>query len=150
MKTKILILTLAALCCTSIASGKNCIEELYQTVSKFSNAEKVNLNGLALGLLKPFYAELKGFNGIQIVNAEDISRKEYNKVEKILTQCNSNDLETIISSNEENEKTRIWVRTEEEMICEIVIVALDVYEVSLVRIKGKIDPEQLNDIIDNN
>ena len=62
MKTKILILALAAFCSFSSISASNCIDNLFNTASRMPNAEKVNLNSFVLGLLKPFTSELKGIN----------------------------------------------------------------------------------------
>ena len=59
MKTKILILALAAFCSFSSISAGNCIDNLFNTASRMPNAEKVNLNSFVLGLLKPFSSELK-------------------------------------------------------------------------------------------
>ena len=44
MKTKILILALAAFCSFSSISAGNCIDNLFNTASRMPNAEKVNLN----------------------------------------------------------------------------------------------------------
>lgn len=42
MKTKILILALAAFCSFSSISAGNCIDNLFNTASRMPNAEKVN------------------------------------------------------------------------------------------------------------
>ena len=51
---------------------------------------------------------------------------------------------------EEDEMARILMKIEKEKIREIVIISLEKDEVSFIRIKGAIDPEQLNAIIENN
>ena len=75
MKTKILILALAAFCSFSSISAGNCIDNLFNTASRMPNAEKVNLNSFVLGLLKPFSSELKGIKSMSIIDAENISSK---------------------------------------------------------------------------
>ena len=72
MKTKILILALAAFCSFSSISAGNCIDNLFNTASRTPNAEKVNLNSFVLGLLKPFSSELKGIKSMSIIDAENI------------------------------------------------------------------------------
>ena len=67
MKTKILILALAAFCSFSSISASNCIDNLFNTASRMPNAEKVNLNSFVLGLLKPFSSELKGIKSMSII-----------------------------------------------------------------------------------
>jgi hypothetical protein len=147
MKTKILILALAAFCSFSSISAGNCIDNLFNTAS---NAEKVNLNSFVLGLLKPFSSELKGIKSMSIIDAENISSKDYTRFEKIITQCYSDGYETVTSSNEENEIVRILMKIEKEKIREIVIISLEENEISLIRIKGKIDPNQMQNIIEDN
>ena len=99
MKTKILILALAAFCSFSSISAGNCIDNLFNTASRMPNAEKVNLNSFVLGLLKPFSSELKGIKSMSIIDAENISSKDYTRFEKIITQCDSDGYETVTSSN---------------------------------------------------
>ncbi len=129
MKTKILILALAAFCSFSSISAGNCIDNLFNTASRMPNAEKVNLNSFVLGLLKPFSSELKGIKSMSIIDAENISSKDYTRFEKIITQCDSDGY---------------------EKIREIVIISLEENEISLIRIKGKIDPNQMQNIIEDN
>ena len=97
MKTKILILALAAFCSFSSISAGNCIDNLFNTASRMPNAEKVNLNSFVLGLLKPFSSELKGIKSMTIIDAENISSKDYTRFEKIITQCDSDGYETVTS-----------------------------------------------------
>ena len=114
MKTKILILALAAFCSFSSISASNCIDNLFNTASRMPNAEKVNLNSFVLGLLKPFSSELKGIKSMSIIDAENISSKDYTRFEKIITQCDSDGYETVTSSNEENEIVRILMKIEKK------------------------------------
>ena len=144
MKTKILILALAAFCSFSSISAGNCIDNLFNTASRMPNAEKVNLNSFVLGLLKPFSSELKGIKSMSIIDAENISSKDYTRFEKIITQCDSDGYETV------NEIVRILMKIEKEKIREIVIISLEENEISLIRIKGKIDPNQMQNIIEDN
>ena len=84
------------------------------------------------------------------IDAENISSKDYTRFEKIITQCDSDGYETVTSSNEENEIVRILMKIEKEKIREIVIISLEENEISLIRIKGKIDPNQMQNIIEDN
>ena len=128
--------------------------QLYRQLIQYgftnAHAEKVNLNSFVLGLLKPFSSELKGIKSMSIIDAENISSKDYTRFEKIITQCDSDGYETVTSSNEENEIVRILMKIEKEKIREIVIISLEENEISLIRIKGKIDPNQMQNIIEDN
>ena len=129
-------------------------QQLYRQLIQygFPNAQcrESNLNSFVLGLLKPFSSELKGIKSMSIIDAENISSKDYTRFEKIITQCDSDGYETVTSSNEENEIVRILMKIEKEKIREIVIISLEENEISLIRIKGKIDPNQMQNIIEDN
>ena len=51
---------------------------------------------------------------MSIIDAENISSKDYTRFEKIITQCDSDGYETVTSSNEENEIVRILMKIENE------------------------------------
>ena len=55
---------------------------------------------------------------MSIIDAENISSKDYTRFEKIITQCDSDGYETVTSSNEENEIVRILMKIEKEKIRE--------------------------------
>ncbi len=149
MKLKTSLLAIALLTSSTLTFAGNCIDELTQTVSKFPNVEKVNLNPFLLSMLKPFASEMKGFKSVSVIDA-DLTSKNYDKVKKILDQCDSTEYETVISENNGNEMNCVWIKTQEEYISEIVVIALETDEVSIVRIKGKIDPAHLQNIIAEN
>lgn len=55
MKTKILILALAAFCSFSSISAGNCIDNLFNTASRMPNAEKVNLEFIRFGITQTVF-----------------------------------------------------------------------------------------------
>ena len=150
MKIRILLPALVLLGSTSTLLAGNCIDNLSHSITRLPNVEKVTLNSLVLGLIKPFSPEMKGINSMNILNADELSTADYNQLKKLLNQCNGNGYETLVSTNEEDEMARILMKIEKEKIREIVIISLEKDEVSFIRIKGAIDPEQLNTIIENN
>lgn len=150
MKTKILLAALVLLGSTSTLLAGNCIDKLSRSITRLPNVEKVTLTPLVLNLIKPFSPEMKGINSMNMLNAEELSTTDYNQLKKLLNQCNDNGYETLVSTNEEDEIARILMKIEKEKIREIIIISLEKDEVSFIRIKGAIDPDQLNAIIENN
>ncbi|OUN74703.1 DUF4252 domain-containing protein [Barnesiella sp. An55] len=149
MKTRTFITALALLFCSTTLFAGNCLDSLSASIARIPNAEKVNLNSFVLGLIKPFSSEMKGIKSMNILNAEDISQADYDRLKKQIAGCNDNSYETLVASNEDDEIVRILMKTEKGKIKEIIIFSLEKDEVSLLRIKGKIDPQQLNEIIEN-
>lgn len=149
MKTRIFIAAMALLCSSTLFAG-NCIDSLAASISRIPNVEKVSLNPFVLSLIKPFSPEMKGVKSMDILNAEGISTADYDRLKNQISRCNDDKYETLVSANEDNETARILMKVEKDKIREIVIISLEEDEVSLIRIKGAIDPKQLNDIIEEN
>ncbi len=126
MKTKILIFSACSIFAVSLLSPPAIVSTTYSIrLPECPMQRKVNLNSFVLGLLKPFSSELKGIKSMSIIDAENISSKDYTRFEKIITQCDSDGYETVTSSNEKNEIVRILMKIEKEKIREIVIISLE-------------------------
>ena len=147
MKTKSLITAIALLYCSLSAFAGNSIDDLSKSIAQIPHAEHLNVNSLTLGLIKPFAPELKGVNNVEILNAENISNKDYTRLQALIAQCNTSEYETLVSSNDNDEIARILMKTEKEKIREMVIISLEKDEISLIRIKGKIDPKQMEELV---
>ena len=146
MKTRIFLTALLLLGCSSAIVAGNCIDNLSRSIARLP----VNINPFVMNLIKPFSSEMKGVKSMNIVSAEDISTADYTRLKKLIEDCQSEGYETIISSNEDGEIARILMKMEKDKIREIVILSLEEDEANLIRIKGAIDPKQLNEIIENN
>ena len=57
---------------------------------------------------------------------------------------NKKGYETMVNSNEDNEKTLILVKTKGDVISEMVILALEPSECSLIQLKGKFSSNDIN------
>ena len=150
MKTRIFLTALLLLGCSSAIVAENCIDNLSRSIARLPEAQTVNINPFVMNLIKPFSSEMKGVKSMNIVSAEDISTADYTRLKKLIEDCQSEGYETIISSNEDGEIARILMKMEKDKIREIVILSLEEDEANLIRIKGAIDPKQLNEIIENN
>ena len=150
MKTRIFLTALLLLGCSSAIVAGNCIDNLSRSIARLPEAQTVNINPFVMNLIKPFSSEMKGVKSMNIVSAEDISTADYTRLKKLIEDCQSEGYETIISSNEDGEIARILMKMEKDKIREIVILSLEEDEANLIRIKGAIDPKQLNEIIENN
>ena len=112
MKTKSLITAIALLYCSLSAFAGNSIDDLSKSIAQIPHAEHLNVNSLTLGLIKPFAPELKGVNNVEILNAENISNKDYTRLQALIAQCNTSEYETLVSSNDNDEIARILMKTE--------------------------------------
>ena len=87
---------------------------------------------------------------MSIIDAENISSKDYTRFEKIITQCDSDGYETVTSSNEEKRDCPNPDENRKRKNSGNRHYLPRRNEISLIRIKGKIDPNQMQNIIEDN
>jgi translation elongation factor EF-G len=144
MNKRLLIIFTCSLLALSLYSQTS-IEQLYRTFSKESNVEKVNLNELAMFMMRPFSnndTESK-ITSISVLSLEDCSPEVKERFNKTALNFNDKDYELFVSSNEENEKVRIFLKFQKDFIREMVILSMG-DEPAMVQLKGKISPSEID------
>jgi translation elongation factor EF-G len=144
MNKRLLIIFTCSLLALSLYSQTS-IEQLYRTFSKESNVEKVNLNELAMFMMRPFSnndTESK-ITSISVLSLEDCSPEVKERFNKTALNFNDKDYELFVSSNEENEKVRIFLKFQKNFIREMVILSMG-DEPAMVQLKGKISPSEID------
>jgi translation elongation factor EF-G len=144
MNKRLLIIFTCSLLALSLYSQTS-VEQLYRTFSKESNVEKVNLNELAMFMMRPFSnndTESK-ITSISVLSLEDCSPEVKERFNKTALNFNDKDYELFVSSNEENEKVRIFLKFQKDFIREMVILSME-DEPAMVQLKGKISPSEID------
>lgn len=141
------ILTASVFCQSRVS-----VETLYNNFHQEKNIEKVKVGGLLMLLTKPLIA--KHTNGLSISSVHVLSLDECSadaklRFNKLAERLNDDKYEVLLKSNEKDEKTRIFARFQNESIRELVIVTMG-NEPALVRIKGKIRPEDVQKLVNSN
>lgn len=144
MNKRLLIIFTCSLLALSLYSQTS-VEQLYRTFSKESNVEKVNLNELAMFMMRPFSnndTESK-ITSISVLSLEDCSPEVKERFNKTALNFNDKNYELFVSSNEENEKVRIFLKFQKDFIREMVILSMG-DEPAMVQLKGKISPSEID------
>jgi translation elongation factor EF-G len=144
MNKRLLIIFTCSLLVLSLYSQTS-VEQLYRTFSKESNVEKVNLNELAMFMMRPFSnndTESK-ITSISVLSLEDCSPEVKERFNKTALNFNDKDYELFVSSNEENEKVRIFLKFQKDFFREMVILSMG-DEPAMVQLKGKISPSEID------
>lgn len=140
-------LTSAAFCQRPVS-----FEQLYNRFAQEKNVEKVNVGGLLMFLVKPFtakYTKGTSISSVNVMSLDDCSRDVKLQFNKLAEQLNDDNYELFLKQNEKDEKTRIFVRHHKNAIRELVIVTMG-QEPALIRIKGKIRPSDIENLVNNN
>lgn len=145
-KTLSLLLALLFLC-PIMHSQKN-VDRLFKEFSKEQGVTHVEIGKFVMGFASLF-TDVMGVNGIEVYSFEDCSPSVKERFNKEIASLKDTKYETMLSVNEETERTKILVKIEKEAIRELIVLTSG-NEPALVRIKGNIKPSDIEKVINNN
>ena len=144
---KILFAIVCAFTCITGLSAQT-VDDLFKEFKDKNNVECVNIPKALMSMApavvkKEKYSDLvKKIDHIRILNIEndDALCKEF---KARAANLNKKGYETMVNSNEDNEKTLVLVKTKGKTISEMVILALEPSECSLIQLKGKFNSNDI-------
>lgn len=143
MKRYIAIITCLVVCQVTLAQKS--VDQLFSEFSKEKSVVSVHLGKVMLGLASLF-TETMGVNGVEVLEFEDCSPDVKNRFVTSIKELKDPKFETMVTSNENDCRTKVLVRIEEEMIREMVVLTTGNSN-ALVRIKGKIKPSDIERVM---
>lgn len=153
MNKRLSIIVLCGLLSMStFCQSKVSFEHLYNRFSQEKNVEKVKIGGLLMFLSKPLmakYAKGMSISSVQVLSLDECSSDVKLSFNSLAQQLSDDKYEVLLKANEKDEKTRILARFKDDAISELVIVTMG-KEPALVRIKGKIRPEDVQKLVNSN
>ena len=158
MKKGIFITLLAVIICQSSfgkenflrteGNKKNTVEQLFSSFSKEKNTVHVKLGSFAMTLAKIF-TDTKGVSGVEVYSFDECDNNIKERFNEAIKNIKDESYETLVSTSEDGERTKILVKIKNDYINEIIVMAGG-NAPALVRIKGKIKPDDVKSVIDNN
>jgi len=158
MKKSIFITLMAVIInqgCFSVKSSgqngtnqNNTVEQLFNTFSKEKNITRVSLGGFTMALAKLF-TDTKGVTGVEVYAFDECENSVIERFNDAIKNLSDNSYDTLVSSSENGERTKILVRIKDDFINEIVVIAGG-DDPALIRIKGKIKPDDVKSVVENN
>jgi hypothetical protein len=154
MRKIIVIALFAIICkngfCTEKAEGtgvneKYTVERLFNSFSKEKNAVHVKVSTSLFRI----FADTKGVTNIEVYSFDECNGKLKDNLNDAIKKLKDSAYETVISSNENGNVTKILLKIKEDIINEIIVVTGG-DSPAMVRIKGKIKREDVEDVIKNN
>ena len=136
--------------CTMHLSAQT-VDDLFKEFKNKENVEYVEIPkvmmSMASGLVKKEDGGdlVKKINHVRILSIEDnptLSQEFSLKASNLKKKG----YEEMVNSNEENEKTLILVKSKGEAISEMVILVTEPSECSLIQLKGKLKPSDVNNL----
>lgn len=133
MKKYTLILGMILLCQASYSQD---MDKLFNEFSQKENVNRVTI-GKFMMVLSSMFTETMGVDGIEVLEFNDITNEVKESLNSAIRKLKDSRFETIVTSNENDSRTRIMVRIDQDMIRELVVLCTG-KDNALVRIKGKI------------
>lgn len=146
MKNKILALMVFALLAAGL-QAQTTLNELYREFAGAENVTKVNLNGLALMLARPFMEDQSSgkLTSIRVLSLEECRQEVKERFSRAALSFRDEEYELFLNANDKDEKARIFVKIEDEVIREMVIMTMG-DDPALVHLKGKFRPSDIDEM----
>ena len=131
------------------------VEEIFKQFKSEKNVTYINLPkslikmGLKSSNDKTASALADQIDALQILAFENTDKKAKDNLYKRIGGLEVKGYEPMVKTNEDGEKVRILVKSNEKEIQSIVIFAMDKEDCSLIRIDGHINPSDLDAIVDS-
>ncbi len=146
MKNKILALIVFVLLAAGL-QAQTTLNDLYREFAGAENVTKVNLNGLALMLARPFmekHAEGK-LTSIRVLSLDESPEHVKARFSRAALSFHDDRYELFLNANDKESKARIYVKIEDQLIREMVIITMG-DDPTLVHLKGKFRPSDIDQI----
>ena len=142
---KIKSLLLATLLCATSTCFANDLTKYFDTLAKQKKVEYVKVNSMMLKLSKAFMPDLD-LESVEIINIGKCDQTTKEKITEEIQTLEDPEYESIVKSDDKGRRVKVFFRTKEKVIEEIVTYGMDDKNGALFRMKGKIKPEDLEKI----
>jgi hypothetical protein len=124
------------------------IERLFIDFAKEKNTVHIKVGGFTMALARLF-TNTKGVFGIEVYSFYECNREVKNKFNTAVKNLKDKSYETLVSTSKNGEKKKIFLKIKDDCISEIIVIAGG-DDPALIRIKGKIKPDDIKSVIDKN
>ncbi|MDD3036469.1 DUF4252 domain-containing protein [Bacteroides sp.] len=143
MRKILLIVTITLI--TQLSYGQQKMDQLFNNFRSESDITSLNINKMTMKLAGLF-TETMGVDGIEILKFNDCGQNVKERLKTAIKNLKDADYETMVKSNKNDTHTKILVKIKKNKIRELVVLTTgDDY--ALIRIKGNIDPKNMEQVI---
>lgn len=124
--------------------GQN-LEKIFHTYCSEQGVDAIHIGNISLKLAGLF-TETFGINGVEILDFDETTEVLRQRFQNDVKRFKDPEFETLLTENNKDDHTKILVKIKDEMIRELVIFQTG-NDCSLIRIKGKIKPSDIEQVI---
>jgi hypothetical protein len=149
MKSKktVCILLASLLICQGMHGQQN-VDQLFRDFAKEKGVMRVGIGKVAMAFASLF-TDVMGVRGVEVLSFEECDASVTQRLETAIASLKDDAYETMISANEDGQRTKILVKIENESIKELIVLTTG-KEAALVRIRGNIKPSDIENVINSN
>ncbi|MDR0977009.1 MAG: DUF4252 domain-containing protein [Prevotellaceae bacterium] len=124
------------------------VDRLFKEFANADNVENVQLGGFTM-FMAGMFSKTMGVKGIEVCSFENCTDRVKAQVREAIGKLKDSNYETMLRHNKEGEQVRILTRMKDDYISELVVIAVN-KSVALVRLKGKIKPQDIDELTAEN
>jgi len=145
---KIVFILLALLLICPVMHSQKSVDQLFK---EFRNEKGVTHVGIGRFVMTfaSLFTDVMGVTGIEVLSFEECNESVKERLSAAIASLKDKSYETMVSVNEETQRTKILVKIENESIRELIVLTTG-DDAAIVRIKGKIRPSDIQNVINNN
>lgn len=144
MKTKYVLIILIALF-TQTGFAQDRIDKLFSDFSKEKNVSRVSLGTISMKLAS-LVTDVMGVEGIEVLSLNQCNSSVKENFQSALKKFKDSGYETMVTSNENNSRTRVLVKIKEDIIQELIVFTYGESN-ALIRIKGNIKASDIDSLV---
>ena len=145
---KIVFIVLAFVCFSSAMHSQQSVDRIFTEFAKEKGVVRIGLGKFTMTLASLF-TNVMGVDGIEVLSFDECNPLVKERLNTAIASLKDNSYETMVSVNEETERTKILVKTDGNSIRELIVMTSG-NDPALVRIKGKIKPSDIENVINKN
>lgn len=125
--------------------SQNNVNQLFKEFSKQGKVTSVNIGNTTMKLASLF-TDTFGVDDIEILEFSECGSEVKERLDAAIKELKDSAFETMVSSNEKGNHTKVMIRIQNDIIRELVVLSTG-SNPALIRIKGSIKPSDLEKVV---
>ena len=121
------------------------VEQLFRDFANEKGTVRVSVGGMVMAFARSF-ADTRGVTGVKVYSFGECSQEVKDRLNEAIRSLKDNTYETLVSTSQDGERTKVLVKIKEDRIRELVVITGG-SDPALVQIKGNIKPEDIESLI---
>ena len=150
---KKILFTLALMIAAATSLSAQNVDDLFKEFRDKPNVQFVNIPKALMSTIatktnsEATKERLKNIELVRVLQIEN-DKKLHDQFAKKVKELSKKDYEQMVNSNEEGQKAQILVKTDGEVLKEVLIISIEEDECALVQVCGELRPEDLEKLDD--